>query len=97
MSFTSSLSMAAPQVAVVSTSGRGMTPEEVVDLAMGKIMHVADTAPPEIAVQANAFKDRLRAVVLHYMKQAVASDRTTVYNALTDAGHPELAELIRRL
>jgi hypothetical protein len=31
------------------------------------------------------------------MKEAVASDRTTVYNALVDAGHPELAELIRRL
>jgi len=31
------------------------------------------------------------------MKQTVRSDRTTVYNALTDAGHPELAELIRGL
>lgn len=97
MSWTDAIGMGTPQVSVISTSGRGMTPEEVADLAMGKIMHVADTAPPEIAMQANAFKDRLRTVVLHYMKQAVASDRTTVYNALTDAGHPELAELIRRL
>jgi len=31
------------------------------------------------------------------MRQAIHSDRTTVYNALNDAGHPELAELIRRL
>jgi hypothetical protein len=31
------------------------------------------------------------------MQQAVQSDRTSVYNALTDAGHPQLAELIRRL
>lgn len=97
MSWTDAIGMGTPQVSVISTSGRGMTPEEVADLAMSKIMHVADTAPPEIAAQANAFKDRLKTVVLHYMKQAVASDRTTVYSALTDAGHPELAELIRRL
>lgn len=97
MSWTDAIGMGTPQVSVIATSGRGMTPEEVADLAMAKIIHVADTAPPEIAAQANAFKDRLRTVVTHYMKQAVASDRTTVYNALTDAGHPELAELIRRL
>lgn len=97
MSWTDTLGAGMPQVSIVATNGRGMTPEEVAELAMGKIMHVADTAPPEIAMQANAFKDRLRTVVIHYMKQAVASDRTTVYNALTDAGHPELAELIRRL
>jgi hypothetical protein len=36
-------------------------------------------------------------VVLGYMKQAVHSDRTTVYNALNDAGHPGLADLVRRL
>jgi len=35
--------------------------------------------------------------VAYYMRQAIHSDRTTVYNALKDAGHPELAELIRRL
>jgi len=31
------------------------------------------------------------------MREAIRSDRTTVYNALKDAGHPKLAELIRRL
>jgi hypothetical protein len=31
------------------------------------------------------------------MRQAIRSDRTTVYNTLKDAGHPDLAELIRRL
>jgi len=36
-------------------------------------------------------------VVAHYMKLAVQNDRVTVYSALVDAGHPELAELVRRL
>jgi hypothetical protein len=60
-------------------------------------MTVADTAPPVIRDQARAFKASLEQVVASYMRQAIASDRTTVYNALKDAGHPELAELIRRL
>lgn len=97
MSMTDALSLGAPLVSVFTTQNRGMTPEEVVDLAMGKIIAVSDTAPKEIADQARAFSNNLRSVVLYYMKQAIASDRTTVYNALKDAGHPELAELIRRL
>jgi hypothetical protein len=97
MALTNSIETFAPKVSVISTSGRGMTPEEVAELALAKLIFVSETAPPEIAAQANAFKDRMRAVLVHYMKQAIASDRTTVYNALTDAGHPELAELIRRL
>jgi hypothetical protein len=36
-------------------------------------------------------------VVEFYLREAIKSDRTTVYNAITEAGHPELAELIRRL
>jgi hypothetical protein len=94
---TDALSLGVPLVSVLTTQNRGMTPEEVVDLAMDKIIAVSDTAPKEIADQARAFSNNLRSVVLYYMKQAIASDRTTVYNALKDAGHPELAELIRRL
>ena len=36
-------------------------------------------------------------VLVSYMREAIQSDRTTVYNALKDAAHPQLAELIRRL
>nr|DAL11097.1 MAG TPA_asm: hypothetical protein [Bacteriophage sp.] len=97
MSWTPDIAMGAPQVSVQTTSGRGMTPDEVADLCLNKLIGVADTAPPAIRDQALAFKERMRVVVAHYMRQAIASDRTTVYNALKDAGHPELAELIRRL
>jgi hypothetical protein len=31
------------------------------------------------------------------MREAIKSDRTTVYNAIKDSGNLELAELIRRL
>jgi hypothetical protein len=86
-----------PVVGVKTTSGRGMTPEELAEMCADKIVYVSDTAPPEIRDQARAFKLQVQKVVESYLQQAVRSDRTTVYNALTEAGHPELADLIRRL
>lgn len=86
-----------PVVQVHTTSGRGFTPEEVASRCTDRLVSVSDTAPPVIRDQARAFKLQVENVVAHYMREAIASDRTTVYNALKDAGHPELAELIRRL
>jgi len=89
--------MASPRVMVHTTSGRGSTPEEIAARCADKIVYVADTAPPEIRDQARAYKLQVGSVVTHYLREAIASDRTTVYTALKDAGHPELADLIRRL
>ena len=86
-----------PLVQVHTTSGRGETPEEVAARCANKLMHVSESAPAEIRDQAYAFKAHIERVVAIYMREAIASDRTTVYNAIKDAGHPELAELIRRL
>jgi MinD-like ATPase involved in chromosome partitioning or flagellar assembly len=85
------------KVEVLTTQNRGMTPEEVAKLCSDKLIFVAANAPPAIADQARAFKANIEKLITHYMRQAIASDRTTVYNAIRDAGHPELAELIRRL
>jgi hypothetical protein len=84
-------------VTVNTTSGRGFTPEELAAKCADKIVSVSADAPAPIRDQAHAFKQRVEQVVLGYLKQAVHSDRTTVYNALNDAGHPGLADLVRRL
>ena len=84
-------------VAVHTTENRGFTPEEIAERCLNKIVSVADTALPEVQAQAQAFKDHIRAVLVFYMKEAANSDRTTVYNALLDAGQKDLAELIRRM
>lgn len=84
-------------VEVQTTQHRGFTPEEVADRCLTKLLSVSDTAPPAIRDQAIAYKEHLRAVLVFYMNEAVRSDRTTVNNALLDAGHKDLAELIRRL
>jgi len=82
---------------VHTTSGRGFTPEEIAQRCADKIVAVSDTAPPAIRDQALAYKRNITKVIEFYLREAVKSDRTTVYNAINDAGHPELAELIRRM
>ena len=96
--FTDSLNMSDNfSVEVHTTNNRGATPDEVASRCVKKIVYVSDKAEPAIREQANAFAAHIEKVIASYMKQAVQSDRTTVFNALVDAGHPELAELIRRL
>ena len=84
-------------IEVHTTNNRGFTPEEVAQRCANKIVQVADTAHPAIRDQALAYKRNITKVIEFYLREAVKSDRTTVYNAINDAGHPELAELIRRL
>lgn len=84
-------------VDVKTTSNRGFTPEEVARDCVSQIISVSDNAHPAIRDQAVAYKQGMEKIIAEHMKQAISSDRTTIYNALIDAGHPKLAELIRRL
>lgn len=84
-------------VDVRTTSGRGFRPEEVAARCVDKLIHVSDSAPPAIRDQAMAYRMEIAKVITHFMHEAIASDRTTIYNALVDAGHPDMADLIRRL
>jgi len=89
--------MSVGSVGVKTTNNRGFTPEEVAELCVDRLMIVSNDAPPAIKDQALAHKDRMKAVIAVYMKQAIQSDRTTVYNAIKDAGHEKLAEYIRKM
>ena len=84
------------KVDVVTTSHRGFTPEEVAERSTSKIIQISDTAPQPIRDQAIAFKKEVSDTIAFYMHEAIKRDRTTLYNALVDAGHPKLAEMIRR-
>ena len=85
------------KVAVHTTKGRGFTPEELAERCANKIIAISDDANPAIRAQAHAFREELLKTLVFYMREAVKSDRTTVYNVLTDAGQTELAQYIRRL
>ncbi len=85
------------QFMVQTTQERGFTPEEISENLLDKIISVSMNAHPVIKEQAIAFKDSLRPLIVHYMKQAISSNRTTLAAQLLDQGHDEMARIIRRL
>jgi len=82
-------------VLVQTTSNRGWNPEEVAQRALDKIMYVSETAAGPIRDQALAYRDDVKVVLIHYLNEAVKSDRTTIANRLIAAGHPELVHILR--
>lgn len=81
-----------------TTSGRGLNVEELAEMAMRKVLHIADTAPPDLREQAQQFKMRLRnEVLVPFMHQAIRSDRTTLANQLRGAGFAEVADIVLRI
>lgn len=82
-------------VIVQTTTNRGWTPEEIAERAVNKLIFVSETAPEPVRIQAQAYREEIRKVVLHYLIEAVRSDRTTLSNRLIQAGHPELLDLLR--
>lgn len=82
------------KVDVMTTENRGFTPEELAEQAVNKIVYVGANSHPAIREQAEAFKGAVKDVVLMYLQQAVQSNKTTIANRLTQAGHPELVKLL---
>ncbi len=85
------------QVNAYTTSGRGLNVEELADMALRKLIHIADTAPPDMREQANRFKENIRSVLIRYLHQAIVSDRTTLYNKLRGVGMKEAADVILKI
>ncbi len=75
-------------------SGRGFTPEELVEHAVNEIISIGNNSHPVLQAQAEAFREDIKNVMLNYLRQAVASHNTTLTNRFTDAGHPELVKLL---
>ena len=84
-------------VTVQTTDNRGQTPEEVAERCVNKIVGVSETAHPAIREQAYAYRKEMEKIIAIYMRQAIKSDRTTIYNAIKDSGNPKLAEYVRRM
>ena len=89
--------MEAGVVTVSTTERRGHTVEEIAERLLNTIVYVAEDSDSVIHDQAVAFKENIRQAIIYYMKQAVVSDRTTLYNLFLMEGQTELAEMIRRI
>jgi hypothetical protein len=81
-------------VKVYTTSNRGFTPEEISERAVDKIISVGSQTHPVIREQAEAFKENIRKVIVHYMKEAISSNNTTLAHKFRQAGHPELIKIL---
>ncbi len=82
---------------VFTTTDRGHSPEEMAEMALNKIMLVSENAPPVIREQAYAHRQRLKDVLVFYMKRMCQSERTTIWALMKKQGHEDVAEIIRRL
>lgn len=81
-------------VMVMTTEGRGATPEEVAERALNKIIHVGSHTHPVLREQAEAFKDAIRTVLVFYMHEAVRAHNVTLVSKFRKAGHPELIPVL---
>ena len=81
-------------VKVMTTSGRGFTPEEVAERALDKIITVGSNSHPAVRAQAEAFKKDIRKVLVQYMKEMVRSHNTTLAHRFKEMGYPELIKLL---
>ena len=73
---------------VHTTEYRGFTPEEIAERAVPKVVSVSEGADPEV---------RLFHVIVKACNDAIQSDRTTLTNLLTQQGHEDMADILRRL
>ena len=81
-------------VKVMTTTGRGFTPEEIAERALDKIIFVGSQTHPAIRDQAEAFRENIRKVLVQYMYEAIKSNHTTLANKFRQAGHPEFVKLL---
>lgn len=84
-------------VKVATTQNRGLPVEHWAERLLTKIVHVAENSESPIKAQALIFKNDIRIAIEQYMKLAISSDRTTLYNLLLKQGETEMAEILRRL
>ena len=82
---------------VHTTEHRGFTPEEIAKRSVGKIVSIAESADPAVREQAEAFKGRLFHVIVKACNDAIQSDRTTLSSLLTQQGHNDMADILRKI
>ena len=84
-------------VVVTVTNNGGHSPEFWAQSAADRIVSVGGNCHPAIAQQAEEFKEAVKATALHYIKEAIKSDRTTLTAEFERQGHKDMADIIRSL
>jgi len=84
-------------VNVVTSDNGGLSNDQIAEMAANKIVYVSDSAPPAIKEQAHVFSDKVHNILRYYVDLARREERATIVQTIKEAGHPDLANIIRRL
>lgn len=85
------------QAKVWASSNGGHSPETIAEMCVSNLIHVADSAPPELAMQARALREQMLDVILQHVILAVNEDRRIVRHQLERAGLSEAAQNVRSI
>jgi len=77
------------------TNGGNHPPEKWSELAVRRVVQVADTAPPPIRDQAHAFREQVRGTFTYYLAQALGAQRRDLADKLEREGMRAAAAFIR--
>ena len=89
--------MADIQFNVVPSEKGGHSPDAIAELCVNRLISISEKAPPEIKMQAEAYRDHMLKIVRQYIKMAMQEDRATMCAQIRDAGFHDLADQLRRL
>tara|TARA_R110000803_G_scaffold132195_1_gene199414 strand:- start:487 stop:774 length:288 start_codon:yes stop_codon:yes gene_type:complete len=84
-------------IKVRTADNGGHSPDAVAEMCADKLLSVSTSAPPEIRMQAEAYKSQMLQIITRYIKVAIKEDRATMYVKIQEAGFPDLAAQLRRL
>ena len=74
-------------VKVYTSNNGGLSNEQIVEMALDKIIYIADGTHPAIKEQARAFKDKMANILVHYVALAKKQERDTICQILISNGH----------
>jgi|TARA_R100001086_G_scaffold33002_1_gene14985 hypothetical protein len=84
-------------VSVVTSSHSGLSVDHWADRATDKIISVGSNSDPILVEQAKAYRETIKQVIMHYMKEAILSNKTDLIAKLEAIDHKEIGDLLRRL
>ena len=84
-------------IKVYTSDNGGLSNEQIVEMALDRIIYIADGTHPAIKEQARVFKDQMANVLLHYVGLAKKQERDTICQILISNGHQDMANIIRRV
>ncbi len=88
--FTKDVKTKRGDVVVETTQNKGLSPEYWTERIVNKIVSISDHADPMVKAQAQAFKESIQAVILLYIKQAIANDRAPKTGLVKKQGHKDM-------